>query len=116
MWRAKIRRISVVLLALAFAVGAITHGVANPHTMLKATMAAAASNMSMSGNCDRCGDNSKDMAAACAVFCNSAVASPAATVVVSVVLIDILRPSVAPVAIGHITPPDPYPPRPASLS
>jgi hypothetical protein len=107
---------SVILLALAFAVGAVTHGVANPHSMLKATMAAAVSSMSMSGDCDRCGDNSKDMAAACAVFCNSAVASLAATVVVGVVLIGILRPSVAPVAIGHITPPDPYPPRPVSLS
>jgi len=95
--------------------GTVTHGVANPQTMLKATMAAAASNMSMSGHCDGC-DNSKDMAAACAVFCNSAVVSPAATVVVGVVLVDILRPSVAPVVIGHITPPDPYPPRPASLS
>jgi len=116
MWCAKIRRISAVLLALGFAVGAVTHGVANPHTMLKATMAAAASNMSMSGDCDGCCDNSKDMAAACAVFCNSAVVSLAATVVVGVVLVDILRPSVAPVVIGHITPPDPYPPRPASLS
>jgi len=116
MWSAKIRRISAVLLALAFAVGAVTHGVANPQTMLKGAMAAAASNMSMSGDCDGCGDNSKDMAAACAVFCSSAVVSPAATVVVGVVLVGILRPPVVPVAIGHITPPDPYPPRPASLS
>jgi len=107
---------SVVLLALAFAVGAAAHGAANPHTMLKATIAAAAGNMSMSGDCDGCCDNSKDMAAACAVFCNSAVTSAAATVVVGVVLVVILRPSVAPVAIGHITPPDPYPPKPASLS
>src|SRR5258708_11605057 len=78
MWCAKIRRISVVLLALAFAVGTVTHGVANPQTMLKATMAATASNMSMSGHCDGC-DNSKDMAASVAVFFNSAGASHAPT-------------------------------------
>ena len=116
MWSEKIRRMSAVLLALALAVGLMTHGFGNPDMGLKATMAAATSDMPMSGNCDGCGDNSTDMAAACAAFCNSVVALPVATVVVDVVLIGILRPSVGLVATGHITPPDPYPPRPADLS
>ena len=62
------------MLALALAVGLMTHGFANPDMGLKATMAAATSDMPMSGNCDGCGDNSTDMAAACAAFCNSAIA------------------------------------------
>ena len=72
--------------------------------------------MPMSGTCDGCGDSSDDMTAACAAFCNSAVEAPVAPSVIDVVLIGILRPSAGPAATGHVTPPEPYPPRPSSLS
>src|SRR5260370_5179534 len=100
MWCAKIRRMSVVLLALAFAVGAVAHGAANPHTMLKATIAAAAGNMSMSGDCDWCCDNSKDMAAGGAGFFTSAVTSPRGTSLHGSVLLVFLWHSVCPGLIG----------------
>jgi hypothetical protein len=124
MWSAKIGRIAAVLLALTLAVGLVAHGVANPDTGLKSDMAAAAGKMPMSdtdkmpmsGKCDGCDDNSSDMAAACAAFCNSMVDAPVATGVIDVVLIGILRPSAGPAATGHVTPPEPYPPRPSSLS
>jgi len=124
MWSAKIGRMAAVLLALTLAVGLVVHGVANPGTGLKSEMAAAAGKMPMpgtgkmpmSGKCDGCGDSSNDMTAACAAFCNSAVEAPVATGVIDVVLIGVLRPSAEPAATGHVTPPEPYPPRPTGLS
>ena len=116
MLREKIRRISVLVLALALVVGLGAHGMAGPDMGLKSDMAAAASDMPMSGKCDGCGGDQKSMPAACAAYCNSVVAQPLVAVVFDVIAIDILCPSVGPAAIGHAAPPDPYPPRPIDLS
>jgi len=121
MVRERIRRISAVVLALALATGLAAHGIGGSDMGFKSGMAAAASDMPasdmpMSGKCDGCGDDQNGMAAACAAFCSSVVVLPIAAILQQLSAIDILRPSAGQDATGHVGPPDPYPPRPISMS
>ena len=124
MWSGKIRRISAVLLALALAVGLVTHSVANLDVGLKSAMAAASSDMPMSGSsdmpmsgkCDGCGDEQKGMDAACVAYCSGVLVSPVVAAVMDVLTADILGPSVVRALTGRTPPPDPYPPRPTIRS
>ena len=122
MLAAKIRRPFVLFLALALAMGLVTHSVPAGNSGTKAAdMSAAmsmdaATNMPMSGNCDDCGDDQKAMGVACAAYCNSVVALSAEAAVFEFIATDMLRPSVSPAATGHTAPPDPYPPRPIGMS
>ena len=112
----KMRRISAVLLTLALAVGLVTHSVANLDVGLKPAMAAASSDMPMSGKCDGCGDEQKGMDAACVAYCSGVLVSPVVAAVMDVLTADILGPSVVRALTGRTPPPDPYPPRPTILS
>lgn len=112
----KVRRISALFLALALAVGLVTHGV--QASAIGAKMAvAAASDMPMPGKCDGCGDVQKAMAAAaCAAYCGAVIALPVAEAAFAAVPAETLGYIVGPNPAGHTVPPDPYPPRPAVLS
>jgi hypothetical protein len=110
----KVRRISAVLLALALAVGLVTHGVRASDIGVKMALAAA-TDMPMPGKCDGCGDDQKAMAA-CSAYCGSVVALPAMEAVFDAVPAGIFGHVAAPSPTGHTIPPDPYPPRPAVLS
>jgi hypothetical protein len=117
MFRERIRRISALVLALALAAGLATHGIGGSDVGFKSAVAAAASDVPMSGKSDGCGDDHQNgMAAACAAFCSSVVALPVAAVLQHLNAIDILRPSAGQDATGQVGPPDPYPPRPISMS
>jgi hypothetical protein len=116
MWREKLRRISAVVLALTLALGLVVHGIGNSDLGMKSAMAAAASDMPMSGDCNGCGDDHSSMPTACAAFCGSVAVLPVTAVIVDVVAIDTLYPPAAEDATGHVGPPDPYPPRPVSMS
>ncbi|MPZ41263.1 MAG: hypothetical protein GEU95_25100 [Rhizobiales bacterium] len=113
----RVRRFSVLALALALVVGIVTHGVRAVDMDVKMTMAAA-SDMAMPGKCDACGSgNDKMSGVVCAVPCGGLVAIPvAADIVLSMLPVTISSWTVAPAVADWATPPDPYPPRPTVLS
>jgi NADPH-dependent ferric siderophore reductase len=112
----KIRQIASLLLALALAIGLVTHDAGGPGMPLASTMAAASDmlmrgDVPMSGKCGGCVGDEKGMPAACSAFCGTVVALPAVAVVLESVPVDILGPAAGQVATGYAVPPDPYPPR-----
>jgi hypothetical protein len=111
----KIRRLSVVLLALALAAGLVTHGVRASDSGVKMAVAAV-SDMPMPGECDGCGDDQKAMAAACSAFCGGVVALPSMGAAFAAVPAETLGSFVGPNPTARTVSPDPYPPRPAVLS
>jgi hypothetical protein len=111
-----VRRIFVLGLALALAMGLVAHSVRAADMDVKMTMPVAG-DMAMPGKCDGCrSGNDKMSGAACAVPCGSLMAISVA---------DFLLPAL-PIAASHWVdaqgmagsnpPPDPYPPRPLILS
>ena len=124
----RIRRISVVLMAMVVAIGVATHGLGGPDIMVKSAMVRApdmampgdmlmSSDAPMPGKCSGCAGHEKGVApAACATFCAAAIAIPSAAVVLYTVPAETLRPTTELIASGHSEPPDPYPPRPIVLS
>ena len=112
----RIRRILALVFALSLALGIVLHSTGSMELGVKPAMTAAASDMSMPGNCDGCGDHA-GMLAVCAIHCGGVVALPT-TIVLSlgIVAVDILGPAAGQQATGHIGPPDPYPPRPIGMS
>jgi hypothetical protein len=75
------------------------------------------SDMPMPGKCNGCAGNEKGVApAACSAFCGAVIALPMMAVVLYAVPVETLNPTAGPAAIGHATPPDPYPPRTTILS
>jgi len=118
----KIRRISAVLMALVLAVGLAMHGLGGPDMIVKSNMTAASdmpmsSDMPMQGKCSGCAGDEKGVApAACSAFCGAGIAVPLVAVVLYVVPAEALTPVAGPDAIGRADPPDPYPPRPISMS
>jgi hypothetical protein len=92
MSRDKIRRISVVLLALVLAVGLATHGIACPDAMAKSDMTLA-NDMPMSGDmqgkCDSCSGHEKGISpAACAAFCGAIMSAASVSPVLHAVPIE----------------------------
>lgn len=120
MLREKVRRIWAFALALALTVGLVIHPAlsATPASDMaaKSIMAAAVDDMPMPNDCDGCDRDQQGMPAACAAYCNSVVALPALAVALSLITIEILHPLVEPIAVGHVSSPDPYPPRTTSMS
>lgn len=112
----KIRQVSALLLALALAIGLLTHDAGGPGMPLASTMAAASDmlmpgDVPMSGKCGGCVGDERGMPAACSAFCGTVVALPAVAVVLESVPVDTLGPAAGQVATGYAVPPDPYPPR-----
>jgi hypothetical protein len=122
MWSEKLRRILSLLTALVLAVGLVAHGLGSPDILDKSAVAAANDlpmlGMPMSGKCNGCAGDEKGMgpAAACSAFCCAVIAWPLVAVLHHAVPAETLSPVSGPNAIGHANPPDPYPPRPTSLS
>jgi len=108
------RRLLVVTLSMALAIGVSAHAARATHMDLMAPDAMA-THMPMSGKCDGCRDNQKTMAA-CAACCTSVVGLPATSFVLELVPVEAFEPIAGPSATDHAIPPDPYPPRTAVLS
>ena len=111
----KVRRLSVVLLAVVLAAGLATQGVRAATIGVKMA-AAAATDMPMPSKHDGCCDDQTLTGAACAAFCGSIVALPLMQIVFLAIPAEIPRDFAGPDPTGHTVPPDPYPPRPAVLS
>jgi hypothetical protein len=121
MWSEKLRRILSLLTALVLAVGLVAHGLGSPDILDKSAVAAANDlpmlGMPMSGKCNGCAGDEKGMGpAACSALCDAVIALPLVAVMLHTVRAETLSPVSGPNAIGHANPPDPYPPRPTSLS
>ena len=120
-WR-KIRRITTVLAAWILAAGLVAHGFGGPNMIVKSATTSASDmpmsdDMPMSGKCNGCAGDEKGVApTACFTFCAAVVASPSVAVVLYAVTAETLSPTAGSIAIGHIAPPDPYPPRPTVLT
>jgi hypothetical protein len=112
----RVRRFSVLALALALVVGIVTHGARAANMDVKMTMTAA-SDMAMPGKCDGCGTgNDKMSGVACAAPCGGMVAMLVADIVLPMLPVAISSWTVAPAVADWAAPPDPYPPRPTVLS
>lgn len=112
----RIRRVSVLLLALALAVGIATH--ASQASTMDAKMAVAGA--SFVSTPDKCGSDG-DSNALPLVFCSAVYCSGMAAIQGAVVAVDVLPvgrddPVIVPAMAGRKDPPDPYPPRLAVLS
>jgi hypothetical protein len=104
----------------------VAHGLGSPDILDKSAVAAAndlpmssmpMSGMPMSGKCNGCAGDEKGMGpAACSALCDAVIALPLVAVMLHTVRAETLSPVSGPNAIGHANPPDPYPPRPTSLS
>jgi hypothetical protein len=118
----KIRQISALLAALILVVGLVVHGFAGPDMVVKSAMTVAgdmpmSSDMPMYGKCNGCAGDEQGLAsAACPAFCGAVLTLASLPVFLDAVAIDTLGPSVEPIIAGRADPPDPYPPRPTSLS
>ena len=108
------RRLFVVALSVALAIGLSAHAARATHVGIEAAVAMAA-DMPMSGKCDDCGSDPKTTAA-CAAHCAGVVALPVTSVVLDLVPVEVFGPRAPPSATDHAVPPDPYPPRLAVLS
>ncbi len=115
MRRAVIHRVLVFLLSVALATG-LTARVVRSDTM-GTTMAAMASDMPMHGKCNGCAGSEKAMVPmVCGAFCAGMVALASPSIVFDSVLAGFVVASVEPAVTGHAFPPDPYPPKPASMN
>jgi hypothetical protein len=119
----KVRHLFVRTLALALAAGLVTHSMPAGNFAAKAADMTVAMSMDtapdvpMQGKCDGCaGDENGLMSSACSAFCGSAITLPSPPVLLDATAIAIPLPPAGTVVTGHTGPPDPYPPRPTSIS
>lgn len=112
----RVRRIAVLLLALALTAGWMSHGVRAADMGVKMAVAAA-SDMPISGKCDGCGGGHDSMqAGTCFAYCGPVSALPSAPAVCDVLPVDTVQYRPVLPGTGWGAPPDPYPPRPSVLS
>src|SRR5260370_15557690 len=122
MLRVKIRCMSILLMALIFAVGLATHGFGAPDIIGKSAMTGASDmpmsgDMPMLGKCNGCPGDEKGVApTACSAYCGAMIVVPLASAALHAVPAETINPVAASDAIGRTDPPDPYPPRPISMS
>lgn len=112
----KVRRIAAILLTLALALGPGGSGaVASPNGGKLVVM--MSSDMHSSGKCNDCGGGKAGMTAgACSLSCSGIVEVSGAPVIAGrlpKMVHDLVAPSDT---TGRNIPPDPYPPRPTTLS
>lgn len=110
----KVRRLSVLVLALALIITGAVKGVQASDMAVKMS-AASTGDMPMPG-CGGCSGDDQGMPMACFTVCGSSVIAilPTVPAIVAVVLVSPSAPSLAFIA-GRHGPPDPYPPRLAIL-
>lgn len=111
----KVRRRIALFLALTMVVAGAAQIVQASDMAVKMSVAASAGDMPMTGGCSGCSDDD-GTSMACVAICGSAMAAilPTAPFVAPVALVPPTAAFGITVA-GHHGPPDPYPPRPASL-
>jgi hypothetical protein len=116
----KIRRISVLLMALVLAVGLATRGIVCSDAMVKSDMTLANDmpiSGDMQGKCGSCSGHEKGVTpAACAALCGAIMSAPSTSPVLYAVPVEKVVATAARHAVGHADPPDPYPPRSTILS
>jgi hypothetical protein len=117
----RIRRIPAALMAVVLAVGLATHGLAlgavAQSDVTAATNMAMPADMPMQGKCDGCAGDEKGVApAACFAFCCAVNPTPLLGVVPNTTAAETLAPAAGKIIMGRVDPPDPYPPRPISMS
>ena len=116
-----VRRLFVIVLSVALVTGLATRSSQAIAMDVEAATAAAATStmdgdMPDDGKCIDCAGIEKAVASAvCSAFCGGAMASVLGVIALSPFCVDIVEPSIAPIATGHAFPPDPYPPRSAIL-
>jgi len=128
----KIRRISIVLMALVLAVGLATQGTASPDAVVKSDMTVASDMSSdmamptdvamskdtpMRGKCNGCAGDEKGIASgACSALCGTVIPSSTVAPVLYAVPVELLNPMSEARVLGRSYPPDPHPPRTTILS
>ena len=114
MWSALARPIFAIVLCVALAAGLVLHTARVSDMGMKAS-AAMSANMPMPGKCDGCGNDKDSAPALCSAYCTVAFFAMPAVGLYAVPISSLPRPADWTFA-GYSEPPDPYPPRPASLS
>ena len=121
MWREIARRMFVSVLAVALATALIARSANAGNASASAVDVSAAmtlgTDMPIHGRCNGCAGHEKAMApAACSAFCGTITALSLALVAYNPVPAETVGPRIAVAASGLSIPPDPYPPRPASMN
>lgn len=115
MWRETARRILVLIVVVALAAAFQLRSVQG--FSAEAQMTAMNVDMPMHGKCNGCAGNEKTMTpSACSANCITVAALPFLVVAYQAVFSEVILPTSGPIATGHITPPDPYPPRLTRMS
>lgn len=112
----RLRRLGHLLLALALAMGLVTHAARAAGMDSKMSMAAGAMQMCDKNDCSTGGSQPCKSAGTCSLLCNGIVALPATTAVLDVPPAAASPYSAIRVGPGWSAPPDPYPPRRSVLS
>ena len=112
----RVRRLIGLFLALTLAIAGAAQS-AQASDMAVKMSAASTSDMPLPSGCNGCSGDDDGMPMACSAVCGSTVAAimPAGPTVASAVSASPLTPFITSV-VDHHGPPDPYPPRPTSLS
>jgi len=121
MWRESARRLVVIVLSVALATALVARSVQAGSMEIAAAATTAmepmAMDMPMHGMCDGCAGHEKSTASvACSAYCGATIASPYLVLTYSPIAAEAMAPRIALAATGLAMPPDPYPPRPASMS
>lgn len=113
----KVRHFLGLLLALTLVAGGGAQSVQGADMAVKMSAASSASDMPMPDGCGGCGSGDDGMPMACSAICGSTVSAIIPTAP-SLATASLPAPALAFVDIntGQRGPPDPYPPRPTSLS
>lgn len=112
----RLRHLGHLLLALALAMGLVTHAAAATGMDGKMSMAASAVQMCDHGDCSSGGSEPCKSQAACALLCSGIIGLPATTAVLDVPPATTAPHATIRVGPGWSAPPDPYPARPSVLS
>jgi hypothetical protein len=114
MWSAFARPILAIVLSVALAIGLVLH-TARAGDMGMIASAAMSTTMPMPDKCDRCGRDKDDAPALCSAYCTVVFFAMPAVTLYAVPIASLARPADL-TSVGYSEPPDPYPPRRASLS
>jgi hypothetical protein len=112
----RLRHLGRLLLALALAMGLVTHAARATGMDGKMSMASSAMQTCDQGDCGTGGSEPCKSQAACSLLCSGIIALPAMTAVLDVPPAATAPHATIRVGPGWSTPPDPYPPRLSVLS
>lgn len=113
----RFRHLIVLLLALTLVVAGAAQSVQATDMAVRMSATASTGDMPMAGGCSGCSGDEDGLPMACFAVCGNMMTAivPTAPFVASAVLVSQTGTSLTPI-VGHRGPPDPYPPKPTSLS